>query len=381
MLARICERVSGEPFATFCRTRIFEPLGMSRTVINDFFMRLIPGRASGYYEDGQGGWINAPLSDSVVGPTNVYTTVEDLARWDENFYTAQIGGRSVLERVLEPGCTNDGTILDYAFGLMVGPTHKHRGWQMVEHGGGQGDYGAWMVRFPELHLSVAVLFNRFLWDAREYALRVADLFLQDRPDLTEEDSPPREVAPLIELSAEQLATYTGTYFSARRAALREVTISEGKLQFQGLDLVPVGDLRFAFAVEPETYVAFVREGDTIVGLQTLTPSGAYGYERVEHVSPTSDQLGAFVGRYYSPELDIYWTLALEEGALKAHRRKYTPTVLTPLFRDTFSDDWTSLMGYPTRYLVDFEREAGDRITGLRVSGLTGVRHLWFERVT
>ena len=98
---------------------------------------MILGRALGYYDD-HGSSFNAPLTDSVVGPTNVYTTVEDLAKWDENFYTEKVSGPAVIERVVQPGRLNNGTELDYAFGLTVAPAHRHRGWQVVEHGGRGG---------------------------------------------------------------------------------------------------------------------------------------------------------------------------------------------------------------------------------------------------
>jgi hypothetical protein len=84
----------------------------------------------------------------------------------------------------------------------------------------------------------------------------------------------------------------------------------------------------------------------------------------------------YAGRYYSPELDIYWTLVAEADHLIAKRRKYVDSKLTPLFTDTFSDDWEPLMGYPTTYLVVFERDQRGAITGLRVSG-SRVRHLRF----
>ena len=80
LLALICERVSGQSFAAFCQECVFDPLGMTNSFINDAYVKLIPGRAGGYWKDDQGDWLNSPLADSVVGPTNVYTTVEDLAR-------------------------------------------------------------------------------------------------------------------------------------------------------------------------------------------------------------------------------------------------------------------------------------------------------------
>jgi CubicO group peptidase (beta-lactamase class C family) len=382
LLARICERVSGRPFAAFCQERIFDPLSMTRSTINDSIVKVIPGRACGYFEEGEGVWFVAPLTDSVVGPTNVYTTVEDLARWDENFYSGQVGGPAVIERVHQPGRLNDGVELDYAFGLEVGPTHRHRGWQMVEHGGGQGGYVSWMVRFPELHLSVVVLFNHFLWETRNYAIQVADLFLEDRPGqqaaskkLADSKGAP---AP-VELSAGQLEEKAGKYYNAARAALRDVACAEGRLQYQGLDLVPLNENLFFFEKVPDTRVEFIpAAGDAPARLRTITPSGQYGYDRVESVSPTPDDLARYAGRYYSPELDVYWTLVAGDDHLIARRRKYVDSKLTPLFTDAFSDDWLPLMGYPTTYLVVFERDGRGTITGLRVSG-SRVRNLHFVR--
>jgi CubicO group peptidase (beta-lactamase class C family) len=379
LLAQICEGASGQSFATFCRERIFEPLGMSRTVVNDSYFRLIPGRANGYYED-EDLWFNAPLTDSVVGPTNVYSTVEDLAKWDENFYSGEVGGPTVIEQMHQPGHLNDGTVLDYAFGLQVGPAHQHRGWQMVEHGGSQGGYSSWMMRFPELHLSVVVLFNHFLWNMREYTLQVADLFLQDKPaDPPSSEETSVEAATPIELDVAQLGDKVGTYYNARRAALRKVTCEQGQLHFEGFALLPLTETRFAFEVEPETHVAFGLAADgTAVYVKTVTSSGEYRYDRVETRTPTAGELVPYAGRYYSPELDLYWTMEAGDKHLVAKRRKYVDSKLAPVFTDAFRDDWTPLMGYPTTYLVVFERNAQRDVIGLRVSG-TRVRNLRFVR--
>jgi CubicO group peptidase (beta-lactamase class C family) len=382
LLAKICERVSGQSFAQFSKHRIFEPLGMTRSYIHDSVTMVIPGRAQGYYcDDDQAGWLHAPLTDSVVGPTNVYTTVEDLALWDENFYSGKVGSQAVLEQMYKPGRLNDGSELDYAFGLMVGPAHAHQGWQVVEHGGGQGGYGSWMVRFPELHLSVVVLFNHFLWEMRDYTIKVADLFLEARKPAeipSDEQAPSEETSP-VELSSEQLQAKVGTYYSPERAAVREVIYEEGHLRYLGLELVPLGENLFAFKKVPDSQLAFRPGPDgAAVSMTTITPSGDFYYQRVEPVAPSPEVLAEYAGRYYSPELDIYWTLEARDDHLVAKRRKYVDSKLSPLFRDAFSDDWLPIMGYPTTYLAVFERDAEGTVVGLRVSG-SRVRNLRFLR--
>ncbi|MGD8904273.1 MAG: serine hydrolase, partial [Anaerolineae bacterium] len=332
--------------------------------------------------DDDGSWANAPLVDSVVGPTNVYTTVEDLARWDENAYTGQVGGLAVVQRTLQPGRLNDGRVLDYAFGLQVGPAHKHRGWQMVEHGGGQGGYGAWMVRFPERHLSVVVLFNLFLWSMRDYAITVADLFVEDHhawapaPQVTSER---QKADTAAEPDAEQLESVAGIYHDPRRGAVREVVFTDCQLQWQGLELVPKSETRFYFRDAPETEIEFGSPAEESPASLTLTgPEGEYHYQQVSKVTPTAAELAGYAGRYYSSELDLMWTLVAADDHLVAKRRKFVDSKLTPLFFDAFSDDWQPLMGYPTTYLVRFERDAGGEVSGLRVTG-TRVRNLGFTR--
>ena len=138
---------------------------------------------------------------------------------------------------------------------MVGPAHQHRGWEVVEHGGSHGGYSAWMARFPELHLTVVVMLNYFLWEMRDYAIKLADLFLEDNPAqqmASEQPAASKETAAPVELSGEQLETKAGTYFNAERAALRDVTYAEGRLQYQGLDLAPLGENRFFFEKIPDT---------------------------------------------------------------------------------------------------------------------------------
>jgi hypothetical protein len=239
-----------------------------------------------------------------------------------------------------------------------------------------------MMRFPELHLSVAVLFNLFLWAMRDHAIRVADLFLDDR--LVQQTVPARgdatqEGAPALELDAGQLEAKTGTYYDAQRGAMREVACAEGQLKYQGLVLVPVSEARFFFRDMPDTEVEFAPATEQAPArMKVITASGDYFYERVDKVSPTQDELAQYAGRYYSPELDIYWTVVTGDGWLVAKRRKYVDSKLSAVFTDAFSDDWLPLMGYPTTYLVVFDRDASDEVTGLRVTG-TRVRNLRFVR--
>ena len=130
---------------------------------------------------------------------------------------------------------------------------------------------------------------------------------------------------------------------------------------------------------PDTEVEFASATDgSVARMKVITASGDYYYQQVDKVSPTQDELAQYAGRYYSQELDITWTFVAGVGCLIAQRRKYEDSKLTPLFKDAFNDDWLPLMGYPTTYLVVFERDANGEVSGLRVTG-TRVRNLRFAR--
>ena len=97
LLAEVVSRVSGQSLREFAAARIFAPLGMTRTSFLDDHTAIVRNRAYSYVQGDDGGYrVGIPNVDT-VGPTGLQTTVEDLARWDRNFYTAEVGGRAVLD--------------------------------------------------------------------------------------------------------------------------------------------------------------------------------------------------------------------------------------------------------------------------------------------
>src|SRR5450759_379824 len=137
LLARTVERVSGMPFRDFCAQRIFQPLGMRNTHFQDDCEMVVRNRAYSYTSSAGGQFRNAVLSYSNAGGTSLFTTVEDLACWDQNFYDAKVGGWAVIDLLHTRGKLNDGTVLPYAFGLIIG---SYRGLRSVEHAGGDAGF-------------------------------------------------------------------------------------------------------------------------------------------------------------------------------------------------------------------------------------------------
>ena len=101
LLAFIIEKVSGVSYGEFLKANIFDPLGMNDTAHDGNPNALIPNRASGYVPVGIGDLENAPFIDWSIktGNGSLYSTVDDLYKWDRALYTEKLFKRTTLERI------------------------------------------------------------------------------------------------------------------------------------------------------------------------------------------------------------------------------------------------------------------------------------------
>ena len=211
LLGVVIARVSGESLAEFSRKRIFEPLGMKNTSIVDSYPAAIPALARGYAKSGAGFRIDETGWEQ-VGDGQVHSDLYDLALWDENFYTAKLGGRALIDRMQEVGVLNSGKAIDYAAGLVI---NEWRGLRWVRHGGSWVGYRSNISRVPSEHLSVIVLCNRADADTGALATKIAEIFLKDKIGPPEPD-PEDEAEPAPVAAAWQpgnLSRFAGAYYS------------------------------------------------------------------------------------------------------------------------------------------------------------------------
>jgi CubicO group peptidase (beta-lactamase class C family) len=229
LLSQIVERVSGKSLNAFARERIFKPLGMTKTLFQDDHTQIIKDRATGYAE-GEGGVFKISLSNwDETGDGNVYTTVEDLALWDQAFYGGVLG-KDLMDMLQTTDVLNSGQKIDYAWGLQV---RQYRGLKVVEHGGAWVGFRAALVRFPEQRFSVIILSNLDSFDPSGLALKVADIYLAGQfkgPEKGRERRSVPKVAPAKALSASELAAYAGTYVSEELLDARyTLSVKDGQL--------------------------------------------------------------------------------------------------------------------------------------------------------
>jgi CubicO group peptidase (beta-lactamase class C family) len=229
LLGVIVQRVTGASLRRFEDEQIFAPLGMRNSHFHDDHNEPVRGRAFAYSPAPGGGWRINVWNNDIVGQGGLMTTVEDLQKWDENFYTGRVGGRAFLAQQLERGRLADGTQIAYAFGLEIG---EYRGLPIVEHAGSTGGYRTAITRFPARHTTIVTLCNVSTADATGMAHQVADIVLAGQ--FTKPVPPPtrastRQAASTVTLPSSQVAPLAGRYYSDELDASYEVTAAGSTL--------------------------------------------------------------------------------------------------------------------------------------------------------
>jgi CubicO group peptidase (beta-lactamase class C family) len=175
LLALVVERVSGRPFARFLRDHVFRPLGMSGSVAYEAGASRVPHRAYGYSRDSTG-WVRTDQSNTsaVLGDGGVYTSVDDLVRWDHALETHALVRAATQAEAWTPATLADGRPTEYGFGWFVGrDAHGRRQW----HTGETRGFRNAIVRYPDQRVTVIVLTNRNEGEPIELAQRVAEVYL------------------------------------------------------------------------------------------------------------------------------------------------------------------------------------------------------------
>jgi len=174
-LALIVEKVSGMRFADFLKKNIFDPLHMAGTVAFEEGVSVVAHRAYGYTAR-DGGFVRTDqsLTSAVLGDGGIYSSVEDLYRWDQGLYTGRLVRAETLRQAFTPATLSDGKKTSYGFGWEIG---ELRGLANVHHSGSSVGFRTFILRFPEKRFSTIVLTNRSDANPDEIAGKIAELYL------------------------------------------------------------------------------------------------------------------------------------------------------------------------------------------------------------
>lgn len=151
----IVERVSGLTYRDFLWLDIFEPLGMDHTSYDPFEVDF-PDKAVGYDD----AFADPPVVALYLHPSvpyaagAIYSTVEDLYRWDQALTTDTLVSAETLEKIFTPG------LGDYGYGWYIdelpvdGIAHRH-----VWHWGAYSGFHSFISRLLDDRVTIILLSN------------------------------------------------------------------------------------------------------------------------------------------------------------------------------------------------------------------------------
>ncbi|MCB4820838.1 serine hydrolase domain-containing protein [Roseicella aerolata] len=368
LLGRIVEAAAGEPLGAVLERRIFAPLGMTRTRHTPSVTEIVPGLATSYFPQ-DGGFVRALHGFPLGGEGGLVSCVEDLALWDRNFTTGQVGGVALGRALAERAPFSNGTLNLYARGLEV---TRYRGLRTENHGGLWPGFKTCFLRAPEAGVTVIAIANHGGIDVHHLGHQMLDAALEGRPGLHPVPAlPPRPA--LGALTGRWLEPESGTTVEFGIEADGTPTATQHGLPFA---LAPAEDGRLAARRGIYPFTVTLPEGGR---LAIETDAGHVALFRRAAEAPVLP--AGLAGTYRCEELDTVWTLAAEGDGLAA-RVRGPLTAAGPWPVQPIEGDCIRLLTPATLFQgwVDAKlaRDAAGRITGLIVSGARA-RGLRFAR--
>jgi CubicO group peptidase (beta-lactamase class C family) len=369
LLAVVVERVSGKTLREFTEERIFVPLGMTSTHFHDDHETIVPDRAYGYRHYDDEGWKISIPDFAIVGASSLFTTVEDMAKWDRNLRDHVLGDDALYERFLDRGILNDGDTLTYAHGITVS---DYRGLTAIGHSGGDAGYRTNYLRFPTQDVGIVSFCNFARANPGAYVRQVADILLEDALEPNPEDEAPPEIdtarwGPTFE-------AMSGFYRDPLTDTPLHVWTHEGKARVtqgfgrdsSGLLLIPEGNDRYSLWPGEETVTVELQNGQP-EAIQSPTRRYVFVGPAVSGVDATD-----YAGLYWSDELGTEYRVEADTanaGGIALFHRTQDTDRFRPAFRDGFRSggDW-----------LTFVRDRRGRVTGFTWSN-GRVRKVAFSR--
>ena len=297
LLALIVERVGGMPFEEFAHKEIFEPLKMNSTEFSLFRKKEKYNYTMSY------DWNNNKFKKAywkevnALGGTGVYSTLEDMVKWDLNFYENKLGKgtHSLIEAMNTPGELNNGKSTYYGNGQII---KWEQGVEIFKHSGGWNGFNFQYTRIPSRKLSIIIGSNNSKDMPYSMANKIVEAIV---PNPNKRKSPPK-------ISPYDLERFVGRYIASDNT-LREVVIEDSVLVVKGPGLFRANyfiltrenqlcfkdslDFNLCFSPKDEMANSFTWQGGTYFQIERK-------YVRIDSIGFTDSN--KFKGEYINDEL-------------------------------------------------------------------------------
>lgn len=219
LLGLVVEKASGGTYEDYVEKKLFEPLGMKRSMYCNSSEN-VERRAHGYGV--QNGMVRRAPSNVHTWPFSagsICSTAGDLVTWLKALHGGKVLSPTSYAEMTAPSKLNDGTPLGYGMGIGVGK--DIRGLKYIGHGGSIAGFTSEVTWYPDAQAAIVVLMNsNGNIDPGAVAGELAAELLPWKPAVVKQFS--GDVAPL-------LGTYRGP--SRGREMVMEVTQGPQGIEF------------------------------------------------------------------------------------------------------------------------------------------------------
>jgi CubicO group peptidase (beta-lactamase class C family) len=390
LLRFIMEEASGEKLPQYLKKKLFTPLGMNSTMMEDNLAMIIPNLAETYY--GNGSYERAwKIKTSPGGNYRIVTNANDMVKWVATCNNSNSFVSKAFERLHKnarpiPILPNK----HFVFGSEVEVINNI---EVIKHCGVNNVVYA--TRIPAKKIDVIVVANNPLYNL--FAESITDYLL----NVKKESNQFKKLYALKPVAKDTalLSRFAGRYIvenavthSSHIKHIRyyDVRFEKGELNFyfsknDFISLIPVADSLFRDPDYPALFKFSQIHPDSSVMIEVLEEQGVAEEMKRQKVdasfkSSSKEYLQQFAGKYYSKHLDYYFTIILnEKNELVLKRPTVSDKELEPyaenqfLFRmeDGMSSSWNVLM----KFTVDNNKV----ITGFDLQ-FTRLMHHRFDKV-
>lgn len=366
LLAEIAKRVTGQSFRDWTRENIFRPLSMRKSLVRDRYGEPVENQAFAYDYVRMRGYQKGGDNLSTVGSHCLFSSVEDIGKWLINLKTGKVGGNTVIKKMFSPGVLNNGKKIDYAYGWSI---DTYKGLKRFSASGYRGGFNSSLQYFPQYRFGVVVLSNWISsWVYPVYtASSVADIYLEAHLKKPK-TSATKEKAVEIKPDPALYDQYTGDYrwqpgyvVNILREKDRLVLQTPQKRKFQ---LLPQSKTKFKLSVADYMFTfQNSKDGKVIQILIQQSEGEDIIAQKIKIVKPTPSELMEFTGTYHCTELDIRYSIILQDNKLLITNLRLSDILLEPESQDHFTTD------FPAYPMVEFIRDKQNKVSGFKMDGL------------
>lgn len=367
LLAKIIENVSKQNFKSWMKEKIFQPLQMNSTFIEENSSNVVSKVATSYSEIEPSVFNYVENNDLTYGASNVYSTCSDILKWSKNFNEALTKWKSAFEMLKTVDVLNSGQKNNYGFGVFVDDFFgNHR----IQHTGAIAGFRSIMYSYPDENLEIIILSNFTFNQLSKTADQISQLFLQNK---SKAETHQEEIKPIL-INDEVLKKHEGMYWSDKNNYSRKIYLENNTLWYlrsnnKKSPLIPISTTEFQMGgINEKLLIKFDANTNT---MKLISADNSIDvFEKYVDKPLLNEDLKEYTGTFYSSELETYYTIILKDDKLIGYHSRFGEFDIQILKHDVLS--WSGMA------VSKYKRNKKGTINGLTIT-MSRIRDLWFEK--